>query len=437
VRRGALVVCALFAMTAYAQPRPGMNPTVAPGGAPKVEAPDARVGDAGHDATDSGPAEVRPGTVGAAANSSIGCGRSTRGDESARCLGTRVKDIAAVAGLGRHKLVGYGLVTGLSGTGDTDRAMMGTRTLANMLNQFGLTLDPSTFQVKNVAAAIVTAELPPIAPVGTTLDVTVSSIGDADSLQGGMLLVAPLKGGDGKVYAIAQGPISIGGFNASSGLDRVQKNHPTVGRIPNGASVTTAITVEPGSNDTVTLTLFHPDFTTAENLARAVAEGLGSSATATNESCVVVKVPEQERADIVSYMSRLESLPVEPDAGARVVINERTGTVVIGSRVRISPVAISQGGLTVEVQGEWQVAEGAGIRGQVSGTTNGGTIAAVPQQQMNVKEQSASIMRVPAQATLQDLVSALNALGVKPRDLIAIIQALKEAGALQAEVVTL
>jgi flagellar P-ring protein FlgI len=372
-------------------------------------------------------------------------GRAAVGDSGARqpsvsretSAGTRVKDIAAVAGSGKHKLVGYGLVTGLDGSGDSDRAAISARALANMLNQFGVAIEARDFQVRNVAAVIVTAEILPLAQVGSTLDVTVSSIGDAQSLQGGILLVTPLKGADGNIYALAQGAISIGGFNASGGLDKVQKNHPTVGRVPNGASATSAIPSDGTAADTVTLTLHQPDYTTARNLAAAVNAMLGAGIAApANAGTVVVRVSAAEQRDLVGFMSRLEALPVEVDAPARIVINERTGTVVIGARVRISPVAISHGSLTIEVKGELQVSQPAAPGVHVGGNSPGQTVV-VPNRELKAVEDGGKILDVPAQATLQDLVAALNALGVKPRDLIAILQALKEAGALQAELVVL
>ena len=395
-------------------------------------------------------ANVIPGRTAETAGGNGGEGRpSARGGEGA---GTRVKDIAAVVGSGKHKLVGYGLVIGLDGSGDSDRAAISARALANMLNQFGMTIEPRDFQVRNVAAVIVTAELLPLTQVGSPLDVTVSSIGDAQSLQGGILLATPLKGADGNVYALAQGAISIGGFNASGGLDKVQKNHPTVGRVPNGASATAAAPAGGEVTDTVTLTLtlYQPDFTTARNLAVAINAALASAdtpgtgiaggsveiATALAAGSVLVRVPEAQRRDLVGFMSRLESLPVEADAPARVVINERTGTVVIGARVRISPVAISHGSLTIEVKGELQVSQPPAPGVQVGGSGGGQTVL-VPNKQLQVKEGGGRLIGISAQATLQDLVAALNALGVKPRDLIAILQTLKEAGALQAELVVL
>ena len=363
--------------------------------------------------------------------------------------GTRVKDIAAVAGTGKHKLVGYGLVTGLDGSGDSDRAAISARALANMLNQFGMTIEPKDFQVRNVAAVIVTAELLPLTQVGATLDVTVSSIGDAQSLQGGILLATPLKGADGSVYALAQGAISIGGFNASGGLDKVQKNHPTVGRVPGGASATAMPPADGTAADAITLTLYQPDFTTARNLAAIINEAFGGgaragtgiadggeTAVAVNAGSVTVRVPEASRRDLVGFISRLECLPVEADAPARVVINERTGTVVIGARVRISPVAISHGSLTIEIKGELQVSQPTAPVVQTGGNGGGQTVV-VPNKELQVKEGGGRLIGISPQATLQDLVAALNALGVKPRDLIAILQALKEAGALQAELVVL
>ncbi|NPV48492.1 MAG: flagellar basal body P-ring protein FlgI [Armatimonadetes bacterium] len=367
---------------------------------------------------------------------------------------SRIKDIAVLAGMGRHKLLGYGLVVGLEGTGDSDSSLLTARSTANVLESFGVTVASEDLTAKNVAAVMVTAELPPIAAVNTTLDVTVSSLADAKSLQGGTLLLTPLKAGDGEVYAVAQGAVTIGGFSVQSRSgEQAQKNHVTVGRVPGGASVVKALDSSLAALDTLELVLLQPDFTTAWRVAQVINQAHGERlATAVDQATVRITLPLQARADITRFVVELENLPVEPDAAARVVINERTGTVVIGSAVRLLPVAICHGGLTVEVHSETQVSQPPPLVGEAAGgaavvvpgssgtggnSLTGGQTVVVRQEDLRVREAPGQLATVPAAATLDDLVKALNTLGVKPRDLIAILQALKEAGALQAELVLL
>lgn len=342
-------------------------------------------------------------------------------------LTTRIKDIATVSGVSGHKLMGYGLVVGLQGTGDGSRALFTAQSLANMLERFGVSVSAGELRVRNVAAVMVVAELPAEVDRGARLDVLLSSLGDATSLQGGTLLATPLLAGDGQVYALAQGPVSIGGFNVSSGGDRVQRNHAVVGRVPAGATVTTAVRTEALRADRFCLVLHRPDFTTACRVADAISAHVGSPcARALGPGLVEVRVPTGV-ADRVRFVTDLEQLTVETDAAARVVINERTGTVVIGERVRIAPVAISHGSLSIQVRGEWQVSQPPPL--------SGGDTAVVPAQNLQVEEGGGQVVTLTAQGTLDELVAALNVLGVKPRDLIAIIQALSSAGALEAEVV--
>ena len=379
---------------------------------------------------------------------------------------SRVKDIAVIEGQGRHKLLGYGIVAGLEGTGDGDSSLLTARSMANLLEQFGVTVNQGDMKAKNLAAVIVTAEMPAIVAVGSTVDVTVASLADARSLQGGMLLLTPLKAANGEVYATAQGPITIGGFSAETrGGDRAQKNHPTVGRVPGGASVVKALTTDLNACEQLTLLLLQPDFTTALRIAEAINKAYEQAlATALNQSTVQVTVPTEARGRLTEFIVGLEALPVEPDAAARVVINERTGTVVIGAHVRIMPVAICHGGLSVEVKSETQVSQppplvqinDAPAPGGKAATASappvvdptakgpvalrpvpptGGQTVVTQQQDLSVTEAGGQLVTIPEQATLEDLVTALDALGVKPRDLIAIIQALKEAGALRAELV--
>lgn len=373
---------------------------------------------------------------------------------SAASASSRIKDIAVLAGMGKHKLLGYGLVVGLQGTGDSDSSLLTARSIANVLERFGVTIGREDLTAKNVAAVMVTAELPPVAAVNTTLDATVSSLADAKSLQGGLLLLTPLKAGDGEVYAVAQGAVTIGGFSVQTRSgDQAQKNHVTVGRVPGGASVVKALDSSLAASDALELVLLQPDFTTAWRVAQVINEAHGEKlATAVDQATVRVIVPLGAKADFTRFMVNLENLPVEPDAAARVVINERTGTVVIGSAVRLLPVAICHGGLTVEVHSETQVSQPPPLVGEASGDAavvvpanpptapsplTGGKTTVVRQEDLRVGESPGQLAKVPAATTLDDLVKALNTLGVKPRDLIAILQALKEAGALQAELVLL
>ena len=348
--------------------------------------------------------------------------------------GVRLKELAHIEGIGATKLVGYGLVVGLDGTGDSRRSMATLQSVANMLKRFGITVNRQDLRIDNVAAVMVTADLPPFVRPGARIDAVVSSMGDAESLEGGTLLLTPLVDASGELYAKAQGPISIGGFNINTiGGEKVRKNYALVGRVPNGATV---VKQAPGSlpqNGELKLALNQPDFTTASRLAEAVNASLGSEvAKAVDAGEVVVTVPEEYKqpGKLVSFLSKLESVETEPDEVARVVVNERTGTVVIGRNVRISSVAVAHGNLTVHVST-------TPIISQPNAFSQGQTVV-VPETQTTVQEApGASLSVIPQTATVDDVVKALNALGVTPRDLIAIFQALKEAGALRAELVIL
>lgn len=342
-------------------------------------------------------------------------------------LVTRVKDIATISGTASHALMGYGLVVGLDGSGDSSRSIFTARSLANMLERFNVSVGAEQLSVKNVAAVMVTADLPAAVQRGMALDVLLSSIGDASSLQGGTLLATPLHAGDGEVYALAQGPVSIGGFNASAGRDSIQRNHPVVGRVPGGASVLTPVQSRVLDHRQICLVLHNPDYTTACRLAEAAETMAGSGcARAVNASMVQIDVPRDE-PDLIAFITRLEQLAVETDSPARVVINERTGTVVIGEAVRIAPVAISHGSLTIRVRAQWEVSQPPPL-------SRSGETVVVPAEEIDVSETGTGVIAIPPQGSLNELVDALNALGVKPRDLIAILQALKAAGALEAEV---
>jgi flagellar P-ring protein precursor FlgI len=341
----------------------------------------------------------------------------------------RVKDVVRVQGIRENSLYGYGVVIGLNGTGDRATSSPFTpQTIANMLQRLGIAVPPAALNSKNAAAVMVTAKLPPFIKTGSVLDVTVSSLGDASTLQGGTLLLTPLQGPDARVYALAQGPVSVGGVLASgAGGDTVQKNHPTVARIPGGAVVEREVqaTLDPTS---VVLVLQQPDFTTAVRLAESVnAAGLGTAARAVDPSTVVVAVPPADQARLMEFIARVESLTLKVDVPARVVINERTGTIVLGSHFRIATVAIAHGNLTIQVKEEKQVSQPAPF------APPGAETVVVPKSDVTVKEEKGRLAVVPEGASIGDIVQGLNALGVTPRDLISILQAMRQAGALMAD----
>lgn len=338
----------------------------------------------------------------------------------------RVKDIASIEGVRSNQLLGYGLVVGLDGSGDSQQTKFTTQSVANMLETYGISVPADKMKVKNVAAVIVTATLPPFARQGATIDVDVSSLGDAKSLQGGTLLQTPLRAANGQVYAVAQGPISIGGFSAGSGGSSASKNHSTVGSIPGGAIVEKETKTDLAPQDTINVTLNRNDFTTASRLADEINEKLGGHyASAIDGNAVLVNVPAEYQGSVVPLIAKIEAVEVMTDSVAKVIVNERTGTVIIGGQVRISPVAVSHGSLTVEIATNFAVSQPEPL--------SGGQTAVVPETDVSVKEQKSSLVEVNAGSTIGELVRALNALKVTPRDLIAILQALKHAGALQAQ----
>lgn len=341
----------------------------------------------------------------------------------------RIKDVARVLGIRDNGIYGYGLVIGLNGTGDKSTSSPFTpQAVASMLLRLGVTVPVERLDGKNVAAVIVTAKLPPFAKPGSTVDVTVSSLGDSSTLQGGTLLLTPLQGPDGRVYALAHGPLSVGGAAASGASgDTVQKNHPTVGRIPNGAVVEREVpnTLDSGA---VTLMLQRPDATTAVRLAAAVnGAGEGPLAQAIDPSTVTVTVPAGYRPRLMEFIARIESLTLSVDAPARVVINERTGTIIMGSQLRISTVAIAHGNLTIQVKEDKQVSQPGAFAPQ------GAQTVVVPKSSVTVKEEKSRLMVVPEGVSIGDIVQGLNSLGVTPRDLISILQAIRQAGALMAD----
>ena len=335
----------------------------------------------------------------------------------------RIKDISRVQGARRNQLVGYGLILGLQGTGDSAQVSFTTQAVRNLVTSFG-TLTDSKIKTKNAATAIVTAELPPFAKPGERIDVTVSSLGDARSLQGGMLLQTPLQGADGKVYAVAQGPVSIGGYAAGGGGAQTSKNHPTVGRVPEGALVELAVPTDVLVGDTLSLSLHYADYATSVAVAEAINRAVGGApAAAEDAGTILVVVPEHYQGRTTEFLAILGELTVHVDIPARVVINERTGTIVVGGPVAISPVAVAHGSLTVTVQSVPLVSQPPPLSTGETVTTQETTVTA--------EEQSSTLKTIEG-ATVNDLVLALNALQASPRDLIAILQAVKEAGALHA-----
>lgn len=345
----------------------------------------------------------------------------------------RLKDIASLAGVRSNPLVGYGLVVGLDGTGDqTTQTPFTTQSFNSMLKQFGITLPPGTsLQLKNVAAVAIHAELPAFSKPGQNIDVTISSIGNSKSLRGGSLLMAPLKGADGKIYAVAQGNLVVGGFGAE-GRDgsKITVNIPSVGRIPNGGIVERAVETAFTQNDSLIFNLQRPDFTTAKRVADKVNRVLGPGvAHAMDAGSIRVSAPPN-MDDRVAYMSMLENMEVDPgSAVARVIINSRTGTIVVGANVTVSPVAVSHGSLTVTI------AEAAGV--SQPGAFSDGQTAVIAESEVDIEQENSRMFKFDAGSSLDDIVRAVNLVGAAPGDLMAILEAMKQAGALKADLVVI
>lgn len=344
--------------------------------------------------------------------------------------GARIKDIAVVSGARDNQLVGYGLVVGLAGDGDKN-PIQTVQTLANILQRYGLTVPVSTLSSKNVAVVMVTADIPAFKKPGTKLDVTVSSMGDAKSIQGGVLIQTPLLGADGKSYAVAQGALSLGAVSAGTdggGGASIQKNHPTVGQIADGALVEKEIPAEIVSDHHVELLLREPDFTSAARMAATINEKFTNSSQALDSTTVRVRIPEELEGSPVDFIAQLESIEVYPDVPARIVINERTGTIVATSRIRIASCAVSHGNLTISITSTMDVSQPGAF------SRTGQTIVS-PRTETKVKEEKAAMVALPELPTVEKVASALNSLGVTPRDMMSMFQAMKEAGALQAELI--
>ena len=342
----------------------------------------------------------------------------------------RVKDLSEIDGSRDNQLIGYGLVVGLAGDGDS-ASQMTVNSVANSLKRFGLTIDPEELKADNVAAVMITADIPPFARPGTRIDVTVASIGDAESLQGGVLLQTPLVGADDVVYAVAQGEIAVGGFiggAGGSGGATIQKNHPTVGIISNGAIVEREITMNTVDRGFVSFLLRNPDYSTASKMSEAINRVFPSSTIALDAAAVQVTIPEIYVGREVDFISSIGEITVEPDTPARVVINERTGTIVATAGVRVSTVAVSHGSLTLNVARSQTVS-------QPGPFANAGETAVAEGTELEVREELGAFHVIPDYPTIQDVTSALNSMGVSTREMMSILQAMKRAGALQAELV--
>ena len=358
----------------------------------------------------------------------------------------RIKDITSIKGIRQNQLLGYGLIIGLNGTGDKGGTKFTIQGLVNMLEHMGVHVDPDEVKVKNVAAVVVSAKLPPFARVGKKIDVTLSSIGDAKSLQGGTLLLTPLKGVDGKVYALAQGPISIGGYSAGGAAGGgVTKNHPTVGKISGGANIEKEIPLSIMSQNEMTIMLNNPYFNTADRAAKAINLRIGENvAEAIDPGTLKFSIPEKFQNNVVNLIAQVGEIQVEPDSIAKVIVNEKTGTVVVGENVRIQKVAVAHGNLSINIKENKNVSQpqpfapsGAGVapRQMRDGTVvaPGGSTVVTSESQVAVAEENSRLLLIPKGRTIGELVNALNAIGVTPRDLITILQAIKAAGALQGE----
>ncbi|MHB8110351.1 MAG: flagellar basal body P-ring protein FlgI [Syntrophorhabdaceae bacterium] len=337
----------------------------------------------------------------------------------------RIKEMGYINGARNNQLIGYGLVTGLAGTGDKTQTIFTNQSLANMLETMGIRVDPKATKVNNVAAVMVTCNLPPFARIGSKIDVTVASIGDAKSIEGGVLVATPLKGVDGQVYAMAQGPMIVGGFLASGQGASVQKNHPTVGRIVNGASIEREVLSEDYKGSNIMIALKMPDFTNARRIVDRINETFRDSAHAKDAGTVTVRIPGDMRGDPVKFLSIVENMDVKTDMQAKIVVDEKTGTVVIGENVKVSTVVISHGNISVQVKEDTRVS-------QPMPFAQGQTVV-TPDTQIKVREDKGKFYLLEAGVSIRELVNALNATGISTRDDITILQTIKASGALHAE----
>jgi flagellar P-ring protein precursor FlgI len=341
---------------------------------------------------------------------------------------SRIKDLANIEGVRQNQLIGYGLVVGLNGTGDTLNNIPFTKqSLQAMLERLGVNIRGATIRTGNVAAVMVTANLPAFGTQGTRIDVTVSALGDSKSLNGGTLLVTPLLGADGNVYAVAQGSVAIAGFQAEGEAAKITRGVPTVGRISNGAIIEREIEFALNRLNQVRLALRNADFTTAKRIAAAINDFIGANiAEPLDSSTVQVSVPQQYQGNVVSLLTEIEQLQIEPDLPAKIVIDERSGIIVMGRDVRVSMVAVAQGNLTVTISETPQVSQPSPF--------SQGTTQVVPRTKIGIQEDGKKLALVREGVSLQQLVDGLNALGIGPRDMIAILQAIKASGAIQADI---
>lgn len=359
----------------------------------------------------------------------------------------RIKDISSIGGVRENQLIGYGLVVGLMGTGDDVKNGFTKETIANMLSRHGLSMRDRTLKSKNIAAVMVTAILPPFAKTGARIDVTVSSIGDATSLSGGQLLMTPLRAVDGEIYALAQGPLVLGGFSAGGANASVTKNQTNVGIIANGAFVEREVKYPFGQDRKFTINLFQPDFTTATKLAATLVNTIkGIEAQAIDSGTIAVSLGTSYESNMAQMIAAVENIDVTVETSAVVIMNEKTGTVVMGENVRISTVAVSHGNLSIQIKENVNVSQplpfaprppevSRPVTDRKEGTilAPGGQTVVTKDTTVNVQEEKKQLMVIPKGVTIQDVVMALNAIGVTPRDLITIIQTIKAAGALQAD----
>lgn len=345
---------------------------------------------------------------------------------SESAFAARLKDIAEIEGVRGNQLYGYGLVVGLNGTGDGNAVDFTVKSISNMMEQLGVRINPEDVRVKNVAAVLITATLPAFSKTGMRLDVHLSSIGDAKSLQGGTLVFTPLKGADGNVYAVAQGPVSVGGFSIEAGSDAAIQNHPTAGVIALGATVERSIPFDLFQQHRLRIVLRTPDFTTMTRMVKVINSELGRPiAAAIDAAAVELPLVADLRRNPIELVARLEQLQIEQDVGARVVVNERTGTIVMGENVTLGRVALAHGNLNITIRGETQVSQPEALAE--------GETAVVQNEDITIGEEVRKLSIVGGVTTLGDVIEALNALGATPRDLISIFVALKKAGALHAD----
>lgn len=348
-------------------------------------------------------------------------------------LAERVKDLASIAGVRSNQLIGYGLVVGLDGSGDqVNQTPFTTQSFTNMLRQFGVNVPAGVrMQMKNVAAVSINAELPAFAKAGQTVDITVSSIGNAKSLRGGVLLMSPLKGADGQTYAIAQGSLVVGGFGAEgSDGSKITVNVPSVGRIPNGATVEREVKTGFDSGQPIVFNLHRADFTSAKRLAESINDMLGPDIARPVDSVSVMVDAPVNPAQRVNYLSMLENIKIKPgEASAKVIINSRTGTIVVGQHVTVSPVAVTHGSLTVTVSEDEQVSQ--------PGAFGDGETVVTPKSAVAIDEEESPMFKFESGTTLDQIVRSVNEVGASPGDLMAILEAMKQAGALQAELIVI